>query len=1389
MWGSLFNFSFPCLGQECLYINDPTDVGGVLIDKAATLVGSNLSDIKGATFDPVTKQIVFLGSNNAPSGSLPGIDMDYFYTAIQAVYGSATPPYVTLNTPTDFVPTWVNFSNSADGVVLKPNQTGGFNMNYRPNWPSVDSRIVVHLQAHDTSGHYYDLNYNFQVAYSTAYHLPGSSTLSPMLLTYSTTTSNNGLGAPSGLILDTSPFTQTSLLMSPPQPTFNPPQQSQYQNVTYPLRFYNNTGGNLTVDNIFVVPDRQHRVYGGRVDGTKLGWVMYEADRVMKCLAIGKDDLTGATYSSTSGNVNISGYKNSIELAQSLGLTRSSARLWFEPNQMTLQSYVDPASGQATVNFSASTVQLLTESKLQGQTSNAVDTAFANFFTANYDAFAGKNFTVLDPTDPAGLRTVSLPIFSMLKQAMQAVSLARFFHDNNIPLDKWWMSSYQPPAAYTTKSAPTAFNSSSDATILYFGGIQINKANIYNPSASAQTLGQTVRTARPAPASGDPQDVPGQVWPVSGTSQGNLTAVSASLSHNAQDGNVNLKETDLSFDSPGELPLQFQRFYQSSWLGASTLGPGWRAVRYSLQFSAPSWFDENHLLTTPSIATAANGDTYLHAGAIRVVDAATGGYTDFQSSAQLVNSSDSLGNPTVSISGLNASNLPTFAPGQRQSGATLSQNSSHNYVVGLADGSSLTFDPNGNLLQTTDRHGKTQTLGYDTQGRLSTISDSLSTPQTITLAYDANSGLLSSATGPNGKQTSYQYDSGGRLNKVLFKRSSGSSSTYVATQYSYNTSNQLVDVTRIDGSKPVTTTADVKGRSSARKDTRNNTTNFTYTKNGDGSRTTSALDPNSGLGSASKISDTMGRTVSATDTLGHTVGYAYTGNSLQSNKVQLPTPGRPPILIARNSFGQPTQITDQANTGALPVKANYNAANNLTQVLDEAGRAAEMDYTASQNIYKLRRYHNSAAIETTFGYDANDNLHTITDPLGHAWIVQYDNLGRMQSQSDPTGVSVSYDYDSLGRLYHVYLPTTSTPITYLYDDLDRVTTMTTALGTKTYQYDPVTTWVSTVTSTGTDGVVQKVDYSYNTANGDIQSTTLTVPAAGGGTTSTTTGYSYTGYGNLQAVTPPGAKPINFNYNAAGQLLATSETNAGPTVGPSIVASNATGGTWTNQRNQTFTFGPPESSLPITGYNYAEDASTTLTVNTTGNTVAWNAVADGQHTLRARAVDSSGLWSPETVFNLWVDATAPAISNVSASPNPVPQSPGVVTISATVSDALSGLAGGYPKVRWCISADATRNWSAYTSMASTGTNQWTSTVSQNGAQASGQVFYFEIQAQDVAGNVAGNSGSVAMTYTGGGAGVYVMPLAGLAGLLLLIFLTANRFLPRKSFPLPHHARAT
>ncbi len=805
-------------------------VGGVLINQAATLVGSSLADIKGATYDPTTKQIVFLGTNqNGASLSTP-LNMDYFYTAIKAVYGSATPPYVTLDPPASPASQWPL------GQSFVNNSTQGFVMVYNPLWPGEDTTIAVRFRMTDQTGtKLYDFTYNFNAIEwnHASYGNETNVTISGggrylMGLTFNP--ANTSGNVPPGLTLNTAAFATGQ----PGSYNLSAAGQTAY----YPIQLTNNTGGPLTVNSVIVIPARQHREYGGRVDGTKLGWAMYEADRVMKCLAVGKDNLTGASYNSTSGNVGVTGYKNLEELAQSLGDTGGYNRLWFEPNDMTLQRYVDPVSGQATIGFQSSTIQLLTEAYLQGVPADPAASAFATFFTNNYSAFATQSYPVEDPINPSTIDNV--PIFAILQQAMQAVCLARFFHDNNIPLDQWWMSSYQPPVANTPLSIATAFNEAPTGSPWYliYGGVKIHKPNNYVPSANAQTLGANVLSARPSSTSSSARDVPGQVWNASDPTQGNLTAVSGSLAHDYQDGNVNLAESDLSFASPGELPLKFTRYYQSSWLGTTNLGPGWRDVRYTLQFSAPSWYDQSHLMFDSSghaIATAASGDTYLHSGTVRLVDLSTGNYLDFTSSLNLTYGLNAQGNSIDTITGLNGSDLPSFSPGTHQSGATLVQKSdgTFNYTATLPDGSILLLDPNGNLLQTTDRHGHKQIFAYNSSGQLYTVTDDAG--QVLTLSYDPTSGLLSSVVGPtapggaNNEGVSYAY-TGGLLTNVV-----NTLSNVQIAQYAYNSQNQLATVTRMDGTIPINTTADVKGRSSTRQNTIGNSTSYTYVKNLDGS--------------------------------------------------------------------------------------------------------------------------------------------------------------------------------------------------------------------------------------------------------------------------------------------------------------------------------------------------------------------------------------------------------------------------------------------------------------------------------------------------------------------------------------------------------------------------
>ena len=132
------------------------DQSGVLIDKAAELVGSNLADIKGATYDPVSNQIIFLGSNSMPG--VEGIDMDYFYTAVQAVYGSAIPPYVSLDAPASAASLWQDLGDG-DGN-FEAQEWGGFTLRYNPLWAEVDSNVAVRVKCKIGATNY-DFNVNF----------------------------------------------------------------------------------------------------------------------------------------------------------------------------------------------------------------------------------------------------------------------------------------------------------------------------------------------------------------------------------------------------------------------------------------------------------------------------------------------------------------------------------------------------------------------------------------------------------------------------------------------------------------------------------------------------------------------------------------------------------------------------------------------------------------------------------------------------------------------------------------------------------------------------------------------------------------------------------------------------------------------------------------------------------------------------------------------------------------------------------------------------------------------------------------------------------------------------------------------------------------------------
>jgi RHS repeat-associated protein len=91
-----------------------------------------------------------------------------------------------------------------------------------------------------------------------------------------------------------------------------------------------------------------------------------------------------------------------------------------------------------------------------------------------------------------------------------------------------------------------------------------------------------------------------------------------------------------------------------------------------------------------------------------------------------------------------------------------------------------------------------------------------------------------------------------------------------------------------------------------------------------------------------------------------------------------------------------------------------------------------------------------------YTYDPNGNLTQFTDRKGQVSAFQYDPLNRRTRATYADGSVATFTYDAAGRLTQADdTADPHRPIALTYDTLDRLTAETTALGTVSYQYDPL----------------------------------------------------------------------------------------------------------------------------------------------------------------------------------------------------------------------------------------------------------------------------------------------------------------------------------------------
>lgn len=450
--------------------------------------------------------------------------------------------------------------------------------------------------------------------------------------------------------------------------------------------------------------------------------------------------------------------------------------------------------------------------------------------------------------------------------------------------------------------------------------------------------------------------------------------------------------------------------------------------------------------------------------------------------------------------------------------------------------------------------GKSLTIAYDAQGRISNVSGATPTETgtgSVQFTYDENNHLTA-ITGPDNKTIRYTYDTEGRVlsgkdgdevdyfsdtyeNGRVTTQVDGEGNT---TSFSYvypSTGNSVVTINDRNGNT-VVQTYNEESRLIRTEDQDNKVKTYAYDFDGNITEETDC-NGNTTVKTYNDNNQVLTETHPLNQTTYCTTHYTYDN---KGNLTHQENPDGGDIFYTYRPNNQVATYTDEREHETTYA---YNLSNLLTEktlgnsttsftyedgkadtITDPEGGVTSYTYTASGMPAEITDANGNTV---NYIYDAVGNLVQQTDQEGNETTFTYDSRGNVLSQTDGNGNTTRYTYNGNGKVISM-IDAKNHVTYYIYDDEDRLTGTEDPQGNIEHRtYTP-----AGLLKTVTDEMGNITKYRY-----DGVGNVLTEKKPRGGITTKT----YDANNNIASETDPAGNTTTYAYDSMNRL--TTETNA------------------------------------------------------------------------------------------------------------------------------------------------------------------------------------------------------------------------------------------------------